>query len=445
MKNVRIGLVLLAALLEAGFLAILSLRDLDANAPEFILAYLLTSLFYLVGCYLATQPRTFSPSEIRFIWFAAVAFRVTLLPLEPTLSEDLTRYRWQGKLQAAGGNPYLEVPEDPKWEGLQDSTWAKVTRKDLPSVYGPLYELFNAAWYRLASWATEDELLQVWSFKLPFAALELAAGWALAALIRALSLPAGRLLIYLWSPLIVVEFWAQGHNDSATVLLVVLALTAASLNKWKRAFSWLTLAAMAKFWPAILFPFFGLQRVDGKWHLRWKAALVVAPLVVLLCLPYAAGISNVTEMLEGFVGGWRNNDSLYGWIYEHVDEDFDRGTELVTEILMYCIFAVWALQLPLERSAKWCVVALLFLSANCFPWYLSWLVPLLALRPNAALLMWTALVALSYHILIRYSILGVWQDVEDIRMIEYIPVYALLIGTMVVDAIRRFGRIARGD
>ncbi len=444
MKDVRLGLVVLAGLLEAGFLAILWLQELDSNAPEFILAYLVTSIFYLVGCYVATQNRAFSHAEIRFVWFAALVFRVTLLPLEPTLSEDLTRYRWQGKLQAAGGNPYVEVPEDPKWAGLQDSTWAKVTRKDLPSVYGPVSELGNAVWYGIASWATGDESLQVWSFKLPYAALELAAGWALAALIKALSLPAGRLLIYLWSPLIVVEFWAQGHNDSATVLLVVLALTAASLNRWKRAFSWLTVAAMAKFWPAILLPFFWLQRVEGKWHFRWKAALVVPPLVFLLCLPYAGGISNVTEMLEGFVGGWRNNDSLYGWIYEYVDEDFDRGTELVTKILAYTLAAIWALQLPLERAAKWCVVALLFLSANCFPWYLSWLVPLLALRPNAGLLMWTALVSLSYHILIRYSILGEWQDVDDVRLIEYAPVYALLAGTALVGVARRMGRRVLG-
>ena len=437
MKDVRLGLVLIAALLEAGFAAILLLKELDVNAPEFVLAYLLTSVFYLVACYLASRDRAFTHSEIRFVWLAAVTFRLTLLPLGPTLSEDLERYRWQGKLQAAGGNPYIEVPEDSKWISLRDLTWPRVTRKDMPSVYGPVYELGNAAWYRIATWATDDYRLQVWSFKLPFAALELAAGWALATLLRALALPAGRVLIYLWSPLVVVEFWAQGHNDSLTVLLVVLALAAATLDRWVQAFSWLTFAAMAKFWPAVLFPFFGLQRVDGKWRCRWKPALVAVPIAGVLCLPYVGGISNVTEMLEGFVGGWRNNDSLYGWIYEHVDKDFDRGTELVSKILMYVLFAVWAVQMQLEKATKWCIVALLVLSANCFPWYLSWLLPMLALQPNAALLMWTALVSLAYHVLIGYNVLGVWQDSEEFRLLEYAPVYGLLLVGAIVGVARK--------
>ena len=71
---------------------------------------------------------------------------------------------------------------------------------------------------------------------------------------------------------------------------------------------------------------------------------------------------------------------------------------------------------------------LLFLAANCFPWYLSWLLPFLVIFPDAALLLWTALVGLSYHILIRYELLGIWQEYDEFRLMEYVPVYAMLIG-----------------
>ena len=80
-------------------------------------------------------------------------------------------------------------------------------------------------------------------------------------------------------------------------------------------------------------------------------------------------------------------------------------------------------------------VALLFLSANCFPWYLTWILPLLAITPHAALLLWTALVPLAYHILIGYRTTGEWREDLFFLYLEYVPVYAMLVVTAVV---RRF-------
>jgi alpha-1,6-mannosyltransferase len=450
-------LLLLAIFLEAGYLGMHSLGNLGERSVEFIALYLLVSLLYLVGCYLITRERTeaaFSdgPRAERFasrrllvlIWGAGVVFRLTLLPLDPTLSEDLNRYRWQGKLQAAGGNPYVEIPDDPRWEPLRDRTWAHVNRKDLPSVYGPLLEMVYAGYYRVVSAVEPDEIRQVWLFKLPFAALELAVGAAVLQLLAAAGAPQTWLLIYLWSPLIVVEFWAQGHNDSLAVLFVVLALAAASRERWTRAFASLSLAALAKFWPAVLFPFFLLQRREKGWILRWKPALVALPLAFAVSWPYWGGISNVTELLKGFVGGWRNNDSLYGLLYQFSGEDFERGTTLVTRLLIAALAALWSLQLPLAKAAKWAVVLILLFSANCFPWYLSWLVPLLALYPGAPLLLWTALVVLSYQVLIGYQTLGVWEDSSQIRLLEYAPVYSMLCGVFVARYARRFWEGRRG-
>jgi hypothetical protein len=294
-----------------------------------------------------------------------------------------------------------------------------------------------AGYYRLISAFEPDEVRQVWLFKLPFAALELAVAAALMKLLAAAGAPQAMVLIYLWSPLMVVEFWAQGHNDPLAVLFVVLALTAAYRERWMWAFASLTLAALAKFWPLVLFPFFLLQRQEKQWVLRWKPALVALPLIVAVSWPYAGGIANVTGLLEGFVGGWRNNDSLYGLIFLASGEDFGRGTTLVTRLLVLALAGLWALQLPLVKAAKWAVALVLFFSANCFPWYLSWLLPLLALSPGAPLLLWPGLAVLSYHILIGYEALGVWQDSSEMRLLEYLPVYSMLAGAFLVRQAKR--------
>ncbi len=467
----------LAVLLEAAFLSLHRLENFKLQAVEFITTYLVVSLLYLVCCFLITNsggdgalPRRW----MNLIWGAGILFRLTVFPLDPMLSEDLNRYRWQGKLQAAGGNPYTEVPQDPRWEPLRDATYASVNGKNLPSVYGPVLERFYAAYYRLVSALQPDERGQVWWFKAPFALFELAVAMALGGLLAAMGLPRQWLLIYLWSPLTIVEFWAQGHNDTVAVLFMVLALTAALKQRWVWGWTWLTLAALTKFWPVILFPFFLVQREGGRWRIRYRAALVALPIALAVSWPYLDGISNVEEILAGFVGGWRNNDSLYALIYWAVDEDFSAGTMWVKRFLSGGLVLLWVNylwgrspwrswdwtgpwaadtqtaslekhseavrpdenpadpegdRLSLVRCAKWAVLLLLFLAANCFPWYLSWLLPFLVIFPDAALLLWTALVSLSYHILIRYELLGIWQENDEIRLMEYVPVYAMLIGS----------------
>ncbi len=438
-------LAALAAGLEAGFGALAYLGDFESKIAEFVFCFLFLSLLYLGSCWVAlSTPWALEGRRFRVMALAgaALAFRLTLLPLSPGLSEDLYRYRWQGKLQSAGGNPYSEVPEDPKWAGLRDATWDQISRKDLASVYGPAYELIHAGWYRLAAAWTDDEQAQAWSFKLPYAVLELAVGATLIWLLGLWGFPPERSIAYLWSPLIVVEFWAQGHNDPLAVLFVLLALGLAKQQRWSWAFAALSVATMAKFWPVILFPFFLLQRVEGRWEFRWKPALAALPVALALSLPYSGALSNVTELLEGFVGGWRNNDSLYGWIYAWAGEDFDRGTVLVARLLAVALAGLWALQLALPRAALWATVTLLLLSANCFPWYLSWFVPLLPLFPNAALLLWTATVVLAYHVLIQYGALGEWTYVEDVLRLEYWPVFALLIGSALARVLKRITRAA---
>ncbi len=431
-------LLLLALLLELGFVYLRQLADLELKTVEFIAIQLLESLLYIVCCFLITRPTTGSTPSRRLmllIWVAGIAFRLTVVGVDPTLSDDLNRYRWHGKLQAAGGNPYLETPADPRWESLRDPTYPDINRKDLPSVYGPVLEHLYAGYYRLVAWLENDELQQVRLFKLPFALLELGVALALVRLLAVMGLPRQWLLIYLWSPLMVVEFWAQGHNDPVAVLFVLLALAAALKSRWSWAFAWLTLAALTKFWPAILLPFFLLRQEKGRWVFRWKPALISIPIAVVVSWPYFDGIWRVQELLRGFLGEWRNNDSLYGLLYALAGEDFERGTALAGGLLVAGLAALWWKRMPLVESALWSVVLLLLLSANCFPWYLSWLLPFLAVYPNAALLLWTALVSLAYHVLIGYGALGVWQESLEFRLLEYVPVYGMLIGQFLV---RRF-------
>ena len=102
--------------------------------------------------------------------------------------------------------------------------------------------------------------------------------------------------------------------------------------------------------------------------------------------------------MSGFVGGWRNNDSLFGMLL------YFAGGDLYTA--KYAAFALiggaWTWlsmrEWPLERIALWGTVALLLVSANCHPWYLTWFLLLLALYPHPSLLLWISLAPLAYEV-----------------------------------------------
>ncbi len=396
---------------------------------EFVTLFLTASLFYLVSCYLITTADEASSDRraTRLIWGAAILFRLTALPLDPQLSEDPHRYRWNGKLEAAGGNPYTETPENTDWEHPRDRAYPLVPGKHLPTVYGPVLEMIHAGTYRLAARVTDDPFEQARLFKIPFALIELGVAWALAALLRALGRPAGWLLIYLWSPLIVVEFWAQGHNDPPVMLFVVLALGAAVRGRWTQGWAWLTAAVLTKFWPLILLPFF-LWRRDGEGRrFEGKAALVGIPLALVLSAPYWEGIPRLAATMTAFASGWRNNNSLYGLILAANGGSEGLATAWAAGILLAALAGMAWARLEIVRASMSATVLLLLLSANCFPWYLSWLVPFLAIYPNAALLLWTALAVLAYHVVIDYAALGVWRESNEFRLLEYVPVYGMLL------------------
>ncbi len=422
------GLVLCGVALEAGYLSLAQLDRLASHVSEVLTHYVLLGPAYLAACWLAVAGarQQWSKRALRWVWTAAVLFRITLLPLTPSLSEDAVRYRWQGMLQVAGGDPYQAVPQEPEWAHLRDETWDSVAGKDKASAYGPVLEQVYHRFYLLAARLTNDPWRQVWLFKVPFALADLVVGWALLALLSAAGRPRHWVLVYLWSPLAVVEFWAEGHNDSLALVCVVGALTLALRSRPDWALGALGAGVLCKFWPVVLVPFLLFSHGDGRWHVRWRGVLGCAPLAVAVSMSYWEGLPSVGSRLQGFLGGWRNNDSLFGALVYATGGDAGLAAAAVPWVVALVIVGLRLLRLAPLQGELAAICALLLLSANCFPWYLTWMLPLLAVRPVAPLLLWTALVPLGHHVVLGYEATGNWAYARGLVALEYGPVLAWL-------------------
>jgi len=172
-------------------------------------------------------------------------------------------------------------------------------------------------------------------------------------------------------------------------------------------------------------------------RLRWRW-LPGTALVALLCLPYRANIVENARFMTGFVGGWRNNDSLFGLVLA-VTGDLYRAKYLTFLLFGLCVAGAMLARWKLESRFLFVITATLLLSANCHPWYATWFLPLLTLEPFVPLLLWSALMPLAYGVLIDWRALGVWNGVSGWRWAIHGPFLAMLIGRLFLKRRRNSG------
>ncbi|MCZ6491777.1 MAG: hypothetical protein O7A06_14765 [Acidobacteria bacterium] len=412
-------LAALAGAMELFYLFILRLSNLKEQVETFLPLILLVGILYLVSVYLSEKisPRR---SLLVFIFVAAAVFRLTLLPLYPSLSDDLYRYRWEGKVQQAGYNPYLVRPSDPDLAFLRDETYPAIPGRDFATVYGPLLEELYWLSFLLTDW--------VILLKLPYLFFDLGVVLLLFRLLPTLGVSPLRAIVYAWSPLTVVMFGASGHNDSLPVFAVVLALLWYQKGQGKLSMAGVAASALSKLYAVFLLPVFLFRT---SWKFIWVPVLAAA----VAFAPYAGAWRHLGDDLAGYTENWRNNDSLYALIWEFTGSatvGWRIYLSIVAAVILYAVMR----KLRPERASFLILGAVLLVSPNCFPWYVTWIVPLLAIYPNPAWLLLTVTTFLFYHVLIPYRTLGLWEEETFFRLLEYIPFYVLLIGGAIVGKYR---------
>ncbi len=142
---------------------------------------------------------------------AGIALRLAFLPTVPNLSGDVYRYIWDGRVVAAGFNPYLHVPADPALAALRDpAQYGLIDKRDYAvTIYPPVAEALFALVTRLST--------GVLAMKAAMVLLEGLAVLAVARLMRRLGRPRAWLALYLLHPAPVWEIAGNGHADAAVM------------------------------------------------------------------------------------------------------------------------------------------------------------------------------------------------------------------------------------
>jgi alpha-1,6-mannosyltransferase len=321
----------------------------------------------------------------------AALLRLLLLAAPIYLSTDIYRYVWDGRVQAAGVNPYRYVPADPALADLRDrEIYPNINRKDYATtIYPPVAQAIFLGVTRLSESPTVMRLAMV--------GFEAAAVGLLLVLLRRTALPATRVLIYAWHPLAVWEFAGSGHIDAAMIALVCLALVLRQSARAGWAGAALAAASLVKPFPLSIAP--ALYR---RWDWRFPAAFLAT--ACLAYLPYLGVGSRVLGFLPGYVQeeGLASGNGFYPlWLLRHtLGLDLPATAYAAASLLLLLSLALWVVlrRDPRDQIASATILALafVFLVTPHYPSYLAWLLVLGVLEPSVPLLYMTSISFLLY-------------------------------------------------
>ena len=192
------------------------LGDLRVHMPGFLVAFVAAFILYGIATILVLKMNARPARRLIIAIFGiALILNALLVFTSPSLSDDMYRYVWDGRVQAQGISPYSYAPDDLELFGLRDrSVWRFINRKSVVTVYPPAAELLFAL-----SWRIRPDSVR-W-FQALAAGMALLAGALLIGLLRDLNRSPTRVLIYLWSPLLIFETAHAAHLDGLILPLLV--------------------------------------------------------------------------------------------------------------------------------------------------------------------------------------------------------------------------------
>jgi hypothetical protein len=374
-------------------------------------------VLYIAAAWLILRVRQSRSAMIIALVFAAL-FRFAIIFSPPYLSDDIYRYIWDGRVQAAGVNPYRYIPADQSLAKIrEEKIYPKINRREYART---IYPPFAEAIYFLTTRVSES----VTWMKATMVGFEAVTIWAILQLLASFGLPRQRILIYAWHPLVIWEFAGGGHLDAIAIAFVALALLARRENAEVATGIALACAMLVKFFPLALFP-----ALYKRW--RWRMPLAFALTIVVAYVPY---LSVGPRAAIGFLPGYAKEQGLISgeqfYLLSLARKLFGANLPTTAFIIFALVFmsaiAVWVLlrrggRDSYVKQAALLATATAVLFAPHFSWYFAWLVPFLCFVPLASLFYLTAASLILY---------GTWLGDKPDQMFRlnsflYVP-FALL-------------------
>jgi alpha-1,6-mannosyltransferase len=419
------------------YLKLFFLGNFKENILSYTTLFLVIFLIYLAICLIIfrTNKISLSKKEINrlviTILIFSMIFRSVMLFTESTLSTDVLRFAWDGRVLKYGVDPYAHEPYSAELDWLKNVPYFEAyDHKDEISPYPPFAQIA----FLLLSIFSES----LFGVKVSFSVLDIMNCILLAFLLHDMVARRylGGVILYSWSPLMIIEVSSSGHMEPLPIFFILVSLVLLSKKRLFYSTLSFTLAIWSKIFPILLLPIYlKYLKTNSKSTIVMRYLIILIVISLCLYVPFilSSGV-NVFLGLYRYFSGWFFNPSsflLFRIILNEIGVPY-----AISRILAGIIFFVLAFRLvyvkevrDLESFAYLSILTLglsVMLAPAVFPWYSSWILIFCAVAGlNLRTLPWIILSGTAGFVyLLQYM-----SDVNfiHIALIEYVPVYLALV------------------
>ncbi|MFF7048113.1 glycosyltransferase 87 family protein [Streptomyces griseorubiginosus] len=391
---IAVTAVLLAAL-SAAVVVTLQAGDRTSAAGRLLAGCAVAWALFAAAVWAVRRVPVRAATVLVIIGSAAVA--LAGLTAQPRTSDDMYRYAWDGRVQAAGISPYAHPPAAPQLAHLRDQ-WlfptqeeckgfgltqtrsglcVRINRPTVPTIYPPVAE----GWYFLVHTVSPPDSRHK-PLQIGGAAITFGTTLALLRVLRRRGDPGqapARAALWAWCPAVALEAVNNAHIDTLGVLFLVLAMGTATAGARRGAL--LGAAIAVKLLPVLALPG-ALSGLRGPGRvLRLTGALTAA--VALAYLPYVAMSGpGVLGYLPGYLHeeGYEPGHVRRFALLRLLLPDAAAGVAAVVVLVAISLY-VWRRGDPDRpwRGALLLTGTALLLFSPSYPWYSLLVIALVAL------------------------------------------------------------------
>lgn len=339
-----------------------------------VVLFSITGLTGLLSVFLFPQFKSLR-AVLFAIWSPAILLRLLLLPT--AVSDDVSRYLFEGKLVRAGVSPYAQTADADSIAQYRDEQWAMMNHRDKSTAYPPLAQLAFATIGAVS--------YQALAYKLTFVLADLLTLGAVLKLLKRRGLSPAFSGFYALNPVVLIAFSGEAHFDALMMAALAWGLWAYEAGRLRLALIGISIATGIKWITLPLIPFFLKERVVLNGFIA----------TAMLLLPAIYFLDSILSLFHGLFafGGRRDfNGLLYALLLQGADlpRPICSGIALSIFISVVVWRWLWRERAPVDSHLRWILGTLIVVSPTVHFWYLAWIMPLVCLRPS---LPWLALSA----------------------------------------------------
>ncbi|MEO6833059.1 MAG: hypothetical protein ABI378_11130 [Chitinophagaceae bacterium] len=188
-------------------------------------------LFGLFGglflIYLLFVKEKWSSKELKWLLAGSLALRLLWVFSVPQLSDDWARFVWDGRLSAAGFNPFIHLPSELIKGGLPGSNVADLALYNALNSqhYFTVYPPVLQGMFAFASWLSPDSIY--WNVVVLKSFIFLGECGTISLLIKICNrwkLSPNKALLYALNPLVIAELCGNVHHEGVVLFFVLAAI-----------------------------------------------------------------------------------------------------------------------------------------------------------------------------------------------------------------------------